>query len=495
MESNSTNHISFADAWRIFRKNWILIVLISLVVAIGVGVAYSFLYTPIYSSSSQYYVSNVSGETPLYSSGQTTGAMEMARYCAEFLDGSVVLESVLQNAELTEQERADLTVSKLRSMIHTNAGDTSALIKVTVSGPDAGLCHRLSKSIEQVLPIYCDIFNNQDNVAEGSPANGSFMLKVTDRSELDLIADNQGNLIKYPVLAFLIVFLLAYACFFVFCMLDTLIYGREDLKEKLPDYSVFGVIPYWDVSESTPSKKKRSRKKKSGAEHSFARERLLSKENSPAYILESFRHLSTNVTFCSSGKKGCVIGSVSAHAASGKSFVMANLAVSLSQEIDKKILLVDADMRCPMIHHIFNLENKVGFSQLMSGQLSNTSAAYHVIGDGSLTVLTSGGLPPNPVELLSSPKTKELIEQWQQEYDYILFDLPPVGAVADAVAMSRYLSGFLFVLRSGVSDVRHVRDAINLLEERNAKIHGFVLTDVEKEFISYYSNYGTEKAN
>ena len=190
-----------------------------------------------------------------------------------------------------------------------------------------------------------------------------------------------------------------------------------------------------------------------------------------------------------------MIASVSANAASGKSFVMANLAVSLSQRIDKKILLVDADMRCPMLHQIFGLENTVGLSQLLTGQAAETSSAYHVIGDGALTVLTSGKLPPNPLELLSAPKMEQLIEAWKQEYDYVLFDLPPIGEVADAIALSRYISGFLFVLRSGVSDVHHVRDALSLLEERNAKIHGFVLTDVEKEFMSYYYTSESKRTN
>ena len=104
MESNSTTYITLREMWRIFRKNWILIVLISLVAAILVGVLYAAIYSPVYSSRSQYYVSNVSDNTPLYSSGQTTGAMEMAAYCAQFLQGSVVLEKALEAAELTEQE-------------------------------------------------------------------------------------------------------------------------------------------------------------------------------------------------------------------------------------------------------------------------------------------------------------------------------------------------------------------------------------------------------
>lgn len=490
MESTSTTYITLREMWRIFRKNWILIVLLALVMAIAVGVLYAAIYTPVYSSSSQYYVSNVSNDTPLYSSGQTTGAMEMASYCAKFLEGSVVLEKVLETAELTEQERATLTVEKLRKMIKTGASEGSALIEVTVFGPDASLNYRLLQAIEKVYPIYCDVFNNQNNDGTTPPEAGSFMLKVTDRGVEDKTPDNQSSLIKYPFLTFVIVFLAVYVCFFIAYLVDTSIYSRDDLKDKLPGVSVFGVIPYWDVTASASSRKKKSAKKRKKEERGFAKERLISRENTPRDISEAFRQLSTNVTFCSSGEKGCIVASVSANAASGKSFVMANLAVSLSQRIDKKILLVDADMRCPMVHQIFGLENTVGLSQLLTGQVAEENSAYHAIGDGSLTVLTSGKLPPNPLELLSAPKMEQLIEAWKQEYDYVLFDLPPVGEVADAIALSRYVSGFLFVLRSGISDVHHVRDAVALLEERNAKIHGCVLTDVQSEFMSNYYTYG-----
>ena len=493
MESNSTTYITLREMWRIFRKNWILIVLISLVAAILVGVLYAAIYSPVYSSSSQYYVSNVSDNTPLYSSGQTTGAMEMAAYCAQFLQGSVVLEKALEVAELTEQERATLTVERLRRMIKANVYDGSALIEVTVFGPDASLNYRLLQAIEKVFPTYCDIFNNQNNQVTAPPEGGSFMLKVTDRGVQDKSPDNWGTLIQYPVITFLIVLVITYVCFFIVYMLDTSIYSRNDLKEKLPDVSVFGVIPYWDVTASAASRKKKTSKRRKKEERGFAKERLILRENTPRHISEAFRQLSTNVTFCSSGEKGCMIASVSANAASGKSFVMANLAVSLSQRIDKKILLVDADMRCPMLHQIFGLENTVGLSQLLTGQAEDASAAYHTIGDGALTVLTSGKLPPNPLELLSAPKMEQMIEAWKQEYDYVLFDLPPVGEVADAIAMSKYVSGFLFVLRSGVSDIHRVRDAITLLEERNAKIHGCVLTDVESEFMSYYYTYGSKR--
>lgn len=522
MESTVTNPVSLVELWQVFRKRWIVMALISLLLAAIVGTGHALLYTPIYSSSSQYYVSNVADDTPLYTNAQTSAAAEMAEYCAEFLYGDVVLESVLETADLTDAERAELTVPRLRSM--TDTSTISALIRVTVAGPDASLNHRLAQAIEKVLPIYCDLFNNQDslktddgnsqngsnnqdvfdsndgNTQDSSKANGgekdSYMLKVTDRSKLDRSADNAGTLIKYPLMVLFLSFVVSYLIFVIIHFFDTTIYTRDDIKEKLPNTPIFGVIPHWGVQTTKEHKKNHIRKKQKN-QHKFAEKRVILKEDTPFFVTEAFRQFSTNVTFCSSGEKGCTIGMVSARAATGKSFLVANLAVSLSQRIDKKILLVDADMRCPMIHRIFEIKNTVGLSQLLTGQVANDSTIYHLINGSSLTVLTAGEIPPNPLELLTSPKMKTLIDEWKKEYDYVLFDLPPVGEVVDAMALSESISGYLFAIRSGVSDIRDVLETISSLEERGVKVHGCVLTDVEKKSssysYSYYYGYGSER--
>ncbi len=487
METNQERSFSVSLLWRILRKNWIVIVVIALVVAVATGVIYGSLYTPIYSSQTQYYVSNVSEETFLYTDSQTSGAASMAAYCAELMMTQRVLESVLQEAELTEAERATLTVDGLRKMI--TAKSQAAMITVSVAGPDPSLNYRLSKTVERVLPAYCDFYNNQ-NKNQDEPISfdkESLMVKITDYSVQDDAADNAISLVKNPLLAFALTFVLVYVVFFVLAWLDQTVYSKLDLLEKLPNITIFGVIPHWEITKGDGKKKKRCGKQKKSNERDGVDERLLTAESVPSGISESFRHLATNVTFCSSEEKGCTVGVVSALAASGKSFIMANLAVSLSQRIGKKVLLVDADMRCPMQHQIFRLENKVGLSNLLAGQ--DTGDAFNVMEDGALTVLTAGVIPPNPVELLTSPKMQTLMEEWKQTYDYILVDLPPVGEVSDAVAISKLMSGYLFVLRSGRSDARMVFDASAMLEEKQAKVLGYVLTDVEKEYLGGYYGY------
>ena len=145
------------------------------------------------------------------------------------------------------------------------------------------------------------------------------------------------------------------------------------------------------------------------------------------------------------------------------------------------------DMRCPMQHRIFRLQNRFGLSNLLAGQSGD---ALHSMNNGALDVITSGTIPPNPMELLSGPRMTELLEQWKKSYDYILFDLPPLGEVSDAAAVAKLMSGYLFVLRSGLNDVQLVREAAAFVEDKEARIFGYVLTDVEDEYMdSYYGKY------
>ena len=469
---------------RIFCKYWILLVVIALVVAIGVGVLYAAIYTPQYSSRSQFYVSNVATDDSQLSSGQTAAAEDMAQYCASFVSASVVQESILAEAGLQDS----MTVDQLERMISSKVVTNSAVFSVEITGPDAELNLRISRAVERVLPAYVDYFNAQ--TSEPLIGSDSKMVKVIDQSRLDQTPDNGSNRVKYPIIAGILTLVLGYTVLLILAITDRTVYGKNDMKDKMPNATVLGVIPHWEIDEQTGRRKsgrrmKRFRRKKFLRDH--IEERLINRREVPFRISEAFQQLCTNVTFCSNGDKGCSIGVLSSLANSGKSFVMANLALSLSRLIGKKVLLVDADMRCPMQHRIFRLNNKVGLSNLLIGQ---TCDAVHHLNDGSLDLVTAGTIPPNPMELLSGPKMADLLAQWKQTYDYILFDLPPLGEVSDAASMAKLLEGYLFVIRSGLNDVSLVREAAMFVKDKNAKIFGYVLTDVEDEYMdSYYQKY------
>lgn len=474
---NGYASISLRTLWDVLKRCWYWMLAGALILGIAVFVLYRAIYTPIYSSMSKFYVSNIADTTSLYSSSQTQGAASMAEIFTQLVEADEILDAVAQDTGINYSR------AQLRKMI--SASNDTALLQVKVSGPDADVNYALTQSVEKFLPAYCDYYNNQADALD--PTHVSKTLKVVESSRPAVRADNRSNLYRYPVLAALLAGIAVYAVFFLVTITNTTIYSVEDLKEKAPGYSVIGSIDHWSLEGERKHKRNRKRRK-TDMMRADVDQKLLLRKNVPFRITESFHDLRTNITFCAAGESGCSIGVVSSVAGSGKSFVMANLAVSLSRLYGKKVLLIDADMRCPMIHKIFSIPNKAGLSNLLAGQVENENGIRHSF--DALDVITAGTLPPNPIDLLTGPRMSVLMEQWKQAYDYVLIDLPPVGEVSDALAISALISGYILVIRSGYMDMRLLSDTTDTVESKNAKIYGYVLTDVHPEHTESYTKYG-----
>jgi capsular exopolysaccharide synthesis family protein len=215
--------------------------------------------------------------------------------------------------------------------------------------------------------------------------------------------------------------------------------------------------------------------------------RLLNKKT-PFAISEAFKLLRTNMCYTTKGERCAVYGITSAYVSAGKSLIMANIAVCFAQ-MNKKVLLVDGDLRCPVQHKIFNLDNDVnGFSDVLAGICSYDDLYRRNGGVENLNVITSGKIPPNPAELLASPKTKEFIDRAKEEYDVVFIDLPPVCEVSDAGIISDLLTGYAFVVRSGYSDRRMIEMAVEIMEGFDASFVGFILNDIDIKSGDYYKN-------
>ena len=198
-------------------------------------------------------------------------------------------------------------------------------------------------------------------------------------------------------------------------------------------------------------------------------------ESAPFAIKEAYNQLRTNLLYTANDASNCPVYAVtSAEAGDGKSTVISNLAISFAQA-NKKVLLVDADMRRPAQFQNFKLhKNQNGLSELLSGieqydesMLSNPFP--------NLLVLTSGCIPPNPSELMLSSKFEALVEQWKKDFDVIFIDLPPVGIVSDPLSVATFVDGYVFVVMANKTDARHLNAAIGTLEQINAKVLGTVL--------------------
>lgn len=189
-------------------------------------------------------------------------------------------------------------------------------------------------------------------------------------------------------------------------------------------------------------------------------------------IVESYKSARSNIMFSLSADDDKLFAVTSYSKGEGKSTVSANLAISFSK-MEKKVLLVDCDLRRPNIHNIFKIENQAGLSNVI-GKMVEFEEVIHRNVLPNLDILPSGTIPPNPSELLCSPKFTNLIKKLYEEYDYIIFDTPPIGVVADALLLKDLLAGFVVVLRERSTthgDVQNIMDSMKLAD---AKILGFV---------------------
>jgi succinoglycan biosynthesis transport protein ExoP len=208
-------------------------------------------------------------------------------------------------------------------------------------------------------------------------------------------------------------------------------------------------------------------------------------EGVPANFAESIRSIRTNVLFSSAEEGAHIIVVTSAGPGEGKSVVSSNLAVSLAQA-GQRVLLIDADMRRPRVHEIFDLPQEPGLSNLLVGDCKPSEAVRKWKAVNGLCVLSAGMIPPNPAELLGSKRFEEYISTLGEHFDWVLVDSPPVLAVADAAVVANGASGVVFVVGADQTSRQAAREAIHQLQSAHARVIGAVLNRVDLERNPYY---------
>ena len=221
----------------------------------------------------------------------------------------------------------------------------------------------------------------------------------------------------------------------------------------------------------------------------------------PANFSEAFRAFRTNVLFSSAQEGARSLVVTSTGPGEGKSTVAANLAISLAQA-GQRVLLIDADMRKPKTHEIFGTKQEPGLSNLLVGT-TKASDAVKKTTVGGLWVLTAGRIPPNPAELLGSPRFREFLTSLKAHFDWIILDTPPVMAVTDATLVAHHASGVVFVVGAEMTSRHAAKRALDQLQQANARFVGGVLNRVDlhrnayyysqyyrKEYAQYYASSG-----
>ena len=219
---------------------------------------------------------------------------------------------------------------------------------------------------------------------------------------------------------------------------------------------------------------------------------LITLTNPKSPITEAYRTLQTNLDFSSLDEPIKSITITSPGVSEGKSTTSANLALTYAQS-GKRVLLVDCDLRCPRIHYLFQLSNQQGLSNILCLKKPFEEIRQSI--NEQLDVLTTGPLPPNPIEFLNSKGLKNFIQQVSTMYDRVIFDTPPVGILTDAALIGSQTDGTLLVVATGKSEIELTKKAKENLLNVKANLLGTVMTMVKMTNKQgyYYSHYGMEE--
>ncbi len=214
---------------------------------------------------------------------------------------------------------------------------------------------------------------------------------------------------------------------------------------------------------------------------------------------EQYKLLRTNLSFTLPEDTECaVIGITSSMRGEGKSTTAVNLAYVLAED-GKKVLLVDGDLRLPSVAKKMKLSSTPGLTDLFKGKENIQLGVFKYDGYSNWYIIPSGELPPNPSELLGSRKMGKLIDILKENFDYIIIDLPPINLVSDGLAVSKFITGVVVVVREDYTEKKELESCLRQLSLSNVKVLGCVMNETQKgngtysgRYKKYYKTYGAD---
>lgn len=425
------------DYIRIIRTGWVLILVMALL-GVAAAAGYSLITKPQFKASAQVFVSTQSGGTATDLLQGSTFTQQRVKTYAGLVTTPIVLLPVISTLNL------QVTADQLAKSIKATAPLDTTLIEISAESPEPVKAADIANATSESLT----------NVVKSIETTG------TQSSQIKLTRVQEAQVPSSPVtpnvplnvgIGLLAGLALGFAAAVLRHVLDNRVRNETDI-EAISQAPVLGGTTFDAKAAKRP---------------------LIVHDDPRSPRAEAFRALRTNLQFIDAGgaRSFVITSSVQSE---GKSSTASNLAIALDNA-GHKVVVVDADLRRPRLAEYMGLEGAVGLTDLLIDR-AGLEEVLQPWGSGALHVLPAGTVPPNPSELLGSSAMQDLVRRLEQDFDYVLFDAPPLLPVTDAAILSKSAGGAIVVAAAGRTHRAQLSAAVNALENVGARVFGFVLT-------------------
>jgi capsular exopolysaccharide synthesis family protein len=432
--------MELTDYIRILRKNWVIIVVATLL-GLGIAGAWSLTRTPQYEAQSTVFVSTQSGSTIQDLQQGSNFTQSRVQTYTNLVTTPIVMNPVIAELDL------GMTASELSAQVEASAALNTTLITITVTGADpvqaADVANALGASLKSTVERL-----ETPNGTDTSPVR---VERVKDA--LPPLKPSSPNVPLNLALGALVGLALGIGVAVLRAVLDTRIRTPRDV-EQVTDRPLIGAIAFDPKAKERP---------------------LIVHADPLSPRSESFRAMRTNLQFLETdGRSSYVI--TSSVPSEGKSTTTINLAIALA-DAGKRVALLDTDLRKPKVAEYLGIEGGAGLTDVLIGRarLSDVMLPW---GNRSLYVLPAGKIPPNPSELLGSKSMRQLLEALERDVDIVLCDAPPLLPVTDAAILANATSGAILVVSAGHTNRHQLSGAVDALNTAGAHIAGVAMTMV-----------------
>ena len=446
--------INIRDFLNYLKKYVLVIAAVALVLIIGVFIYDKSIKKPLYTTYTTIILtkSNETQTGTTITQNDILLNQKLVETYSKIIKSKLVLEQVISETGVT------YTAEELSENVSVEAYENTEMLKISVTDQDPELAASIANSIAQVF---------SGEIAKIYQINNISVVDVAVTPE-----EVSNNTLKRDLLIALFIGIFGtIGVVFVVYYFDDTVKLTDNLEEEI-GMPVVAKVFKSDIGS------KNNRKVE-----------LLAQKYPKSVVSESIKTLRTNLQFSSVDEDIKTILITSSIPGEGKSFISANLAISFAQT-DKRVLIVDCDMRKGRQHRIFKLSNTKGLSNLLIDDMTNYKDYINKTSIKNLYVMTRGTVPPNPSELLNSNKNSELIKILRSKFDIIIFDGVPCNGLPDSIIMSKLVDKVLIVSSESVTPRSVLESTKKQLKNVEAPVAGDVLNNVNRKNSKYGKYYG-----